>query len=54
MAAWEYSPAPESTDVVSIRDTYDLYIGGDRVATLRRKRSSPRYRSPERPTSMQQ
>jgi aldehyde dehydrogenase (NAD+) len=32
MAAWQYSPAPESTDVVSIRDTYDLYIGGDWVA----------------------
>ncbi len=25
---WDYSPAPESTDVVSVRDTYGLYIGG--------------------------
>jgi aldehyde dehydrogenase (NAD+) len=28
MALWEYSPAPEATDVVSLRDTYGLYIGG--------------------------
>jgi aldehyde dehydrogenase (NAD+) len=28
MASWEYSPAPEATDVVSLRDTYGLYIGG--------------------------
>jgi aldehyde dehydrogenase (NAD+) len=28
---WEYSPAPESTDVVSVSDTYDLFIGGERV-----------------------
>ncbi len=28
MATWTYSPAPESTDVVSINDTYGLFIGG--------------------------
>jgi aldehyde dehydrogenase (NAD+) len=28
MASWEYSPAPEATDVVSLRDTYGLFIGG--------------------------
>jgi aldehyde dehydrogenase (NAD+) len=28
MASWEYSPAPESTDVVSIDSTCGLYIGG--------------------------
>jgi aldehyde dehydrogenase (NAD+) len=28
MVSWEYSPAPEATDVVSLRDTYGLYIGG--------------------------
>jgi aldehyde dehydrogenase (NAD+) len=28
MATWEYSPAPESTDIVSIDDTYGLFIGG--------------------------
>jgi aldehyde dehydrogenase (NAD+) len=28
MPLWEYSPAPEATDVVSLRDTYGLYIGG--------------------------
>jgi aldehyde dehydrogenase (NAD+) len=26
--AWDYAPAPESTDVVSVRDTYGLFIGG--------------------------
>ena len=28
MGVWEYSPAPESTDVVSIEDTYGLFIDG--------------------------
>ncbi|MFP5298451.1 MAG: aldehyde dehydrogenase family protein [Actinomycetota bacterium] len=28
MSRWEYAPAPESTDIVDIRDTYDLFIGG--------------------------
>jgi len=32
MGTWEYAPAPEATDVVSIRDTYDLFIGGEWVA----------------------
>jgi len=32
MAKWTYSEAPESTDVVSIKDTYDLFIGGGWVA----------------------
>ena len=26
--AWDYSPAPESTEVVSIKDTYGLYLDG--------------------------
>ncbi len=29
--AWDYAPAPESTDVVSIAPSYDLFIGGDFV-----------------------
>jgi aldehyde dehydrogenase (NAD+) len=29
MTRWEYAPAPESTDIVSVRDTYGLYIGGE-------------------------
>jgi aldehyde dehydrogenase (NAD+) len=29
MPDWEYSPAPESTDVVSIESTYGLFIGGE-------------------------
>jgi len=28
---WDYAPAPESTDIVSIRDTYGLFIGGEWV-----------------------
>jgi aldehyde dehydrogenase (NAD+) len=32
MSKWTYSEAPESTDIVSIRDTYDLFIGGEWVA----------------------
>ena len=31
MTRWRYSPAPESTDVVSIDDTYGLYVGGEFV-----------------------
>ena len=31
MAKWEYAPAPESTDIVDIKDTYGLYIGGQFV-----------------------
>jgi aldehyde dehydrogenase (NAD+) len=31
MPRWEYSPAPESTDIVSVRDTYELFIGGQWV-----------------------
>ena len=26
---WTYAPAPESTDVVSIRERYGLYVGGE-------------------------
>ncbi|NNF51459.1 MAG: aldehyde dehydrogenase family protein [Gammaproteobacteria bacterium] len=29
---WSYSPAPESTDHVTIKDRYDLFIGGEFVA----------------------
>jgi aldehyde dehydrogenase (NAD+) len=31
MAKWEYSPAPESTEIVSVRDTYGLFINGEFV-----------------------
>jgi len=31
MAPWEYAPAPESTDIVSVKDTYGLFIGGEFV-----------------------
>jgi hypothetical protein len=29
---WEYAPAPESRDVVTIKDRYGLFIGGKDVA----------------------
>ena len=29
---WEYAPAPESRDVVTIKDRYGLFIGGKEVA----------------------
>ena len=32
MTKWGYAPAPESTDIASVKDTYDLYIGGRWVA----------------------
>ena len=25
---WEYAPAPESRDIVSIKPRYDLFVGG--------------------------
>jgi aldehyde dehydrogenase (NAD+) len=28
VASWEYAPAPESKDIVSIKDTYGLFIAG--------------------------
>jgi aldehyde dehydrogenase (NAD+) len=28
---WEYAPAPESTDIVRLEDTYGLFIGGEFV-----------------------
>ncbi len=31
MTKWQYSPAPESTEIVSIRDTYGLFIDGEFV-----------------------
>ncbi len=34
MAKWEYSPAPESTDVVDVKSSYDLFIGGTWVAPV--------------------
>ncbi len=29
--AWDYAPAPEATDIVSIAPSYDLFIGGEFV-----------------------
>ncbi|MDQ4057783.1 MAG: aldehyde dehydrogenase family protein [Actinomycetota bacterium] len=34
MRKWEYAPAPESTEIVDIRDTYGLFIGGAFVDPL--------------------
>src|SRR4051794_41635778 len=30
-AGWTYAPAPESTDIVNLRDRYGLFIGGEWV-----------------------
>ncbi len=29
---WTYAPAPESTDIVELRERYDLFIGGEWIA----------------------
>ena len=29
---WDYAPAPESRDAASLKDSYDLFIGGRFVA----------------------
>ena len=29
---WDYAPAPESRDAASLKDRYDLFIGGEFVA----------------------
>ncbi|MGH2694132.1 MAG: aldehyde dehydrogenase family protein [Actinomycetota bacterium] len=31
MAKWEYSPAPEASDIVSVDSTYGLFLGGEFV-----------------------
>ncbi|HZA20549.1 MAG TPA: aldehyde dehydrogenase family protein [Actinomycetota bacterium] len=31
MGTWEYAPAPEATDIVSVKDTYGLFINGEFV-----------------------
>ena len=31
---WSYSPAPESTEIASVKDTYGLFIGGEFVEPL--------------------
>src|SRR6516225_12153829 len=31
---WEYAPAPESRDIVSIHDEYGLFIGGEFTAPV--------------------
>jgi aldehyde dehydrogenase (NAD+) len=31
---WDYAPAPESRDAAALRDSYDLYIGGELVAPV--------------------
>src|SRR3954453_10201839 len=30
-SGWTYAPAPESTDIVDLRDRYALFIGGEWV-----------------------
>jgi aldehyde dehydrogenase (NAD+) len=33
-AGWEYAPAPEARDIVSIRDRYGLFVGGEWMEPL--------------------
>ena len=46
---WEYAPAPESRDVVTIKDRYGLFINGREVQAARWRARSPR--STRRPRS---
>ena len=32
-ADWTYAPAPESTEIVSLRERYGLYVGGEWLDT---------------------
>jgi len=34
LPAWEYAPAPESTEIVRLRETYGLFIGGEFVEPM--------------------
>ncbi|MBA2311882.1 MAG: aldehyde dehydrogenase family protein [Actinobacteria bacterium] len=34
MPRWDYAPAPEATDIVTVKDTYGLFIGGEEVEPL--------------------
>ena len=34
---WEYAPAPEARDIVSLEERYGLFIGGEQVAPRSRK-----------------
>ncbi len=34
---WEYAPAPEARDIVSLQERYGLFIGGEQVAPRSRK-----------------
>jgi aldehyde dehydrogenase (NAD+) len=44
---WTYAPAPESTDIVKLRDRYDLFIGGKWVTAKEHFTTlSPRDESP--------
>ena len=38
---WDYAPAPESADIVSIAPRYGLFIGGEFVPPGRRTSTSP-------------
>ncbi len=44
---WTYAPAPESTDIVQLRDRYGLYVGGEWLEAKERYTTiSPRDESP--------
>jgi len=31
---WDYSPAPESTDHIQLKDQYDLFINGEFISAV--------------------
>src|SRR5438309_10725078 len=46
-SGWTYAPAPESTDIVELRDRYALFIGGEWVEAKEHFTTiSPRDESP--------
>jgi aldehyde dehydrogenase (NAD+) len=36
--SWDYAPAPESTDIVRLQDSYGLFVGGEFVEPKSGKR----------------
>src|SRR5581483_9448981 len=46
-AGWTYAPAPESTDIVSLREQYGIYVGGEWLDTAEHFTTlAPRDESP--------
>ena len=50
-SAWDYAPAPESRDIVTIRPEYGLFVDGEFVPPAGRGVTSPRSTPPRRKSS---